>query len=102
MRTTLVWCAASLFAIGQQQEPVAPAVAAAVAAVDHHLHLFTTALGPVSEGLPLTAAALVDQLDEAGIRRAAVFSVAYGFGNPNRPAVEHEYQQGQSRERSRR
>jgi uncharacterized protein len=84
MKTTLLWCAASLLAIGQPQEPVKPAV-------DHHQHLFSTVLGPVNKGLPLTAADLVGQLDEAGIRRAAVFSVAYGFGNPNRPAVEHEY-----------
>ena len=84
MRTTLPWCMAGLLTIGQPQEPVRPAV-------DHHLHLFSEALGPVSKGLPMTAADLIVQLDEAGIRRAAVFSVAYGFGNPNRPPVEHEY-----------
>jgi predicted TIM-barrel fold metal-dependent hydrolase len=44
-----------------------------------------------AEMLALEVADLIAQLDEAGIRRAAVFSVAYGFGNPNRPAVEHEY-----------
>ena len=60
-------------------------------ALDHHLHLFSEALGPVAKGLPITAVDLIEQLDEAGIRRAAVFSVAYGFGNPNRPPVEHEY-----------
>lgn len=91
MRTTLLWCAASLLAIGQPQEPVQPVQPVQPAAVDHHQHLFSTVLGPVNKGLPLTAAELVGQLDEAGIRRAAVFSVAYGFGNPNRPAVEHEY-----------
>jgi predicted TIM-barrel fold metal-dependent hydrolase len=84
MRAILLWCAASLLAIGPPQEPVRPAV-------DHHQHLFSLALGPVGKGLPITAADLVVQLDEAGIRRAAVFSVAYGFGNPNRRAVEHEY-----------
>ena len=62
-----------------------------VPAVDHHQHLFSPALGEVAKGLAITAADLVGQLDEAGIRRAAVFSVAYGFGNPNRPAAEHEY-----------
>ena len=34
---------------------------------------------------------LVKLLDLAGIRRAAVFSVAYQFGNPNRPPVSDEY-----------
>lgn len=65
-------------------------------AVDHHQHLFTAALGPVGKGLAVTAADLVAQLDEAGIRRAAVFSVGYSFGNPNRPAVEHEYDKVQA------
>jgi len=77
-------CAASLLAIGAPEAPARPAV-------DHHQHLFTPVLGPVAKGLAITAADLISQLDEAGIRRAAVFSVAYGFGNPNRPAVEHEY-----------
>ena len=31
------------------------------------------------------------QLDSAGVRRALVLSVAYMFGNPNRPPVENEY-----------
>jgi uncharacterized protein len=84
LRTTLFWCAASLFMIGQPQEPVRPAV-------DHHLHLLTPEQGPVPKEMPITAADLIAQLDEAGIRRAAVFSVAYGFGNPNRPPVDNEY-----------
>lgn len=84
MRAILLGLATSLLTIGQPQQSVRPGV-------DHHQHLFTAALGPVANGLALTAADLIAQLDEAGIRRAAVFSVAYGFGNPNRPAVEHEY-----------
>lgn len=84
MKSALMWCVASLLAIGQPQEPVRPAV-------DHHLHLFSEALGPVAKGLPITAADLIAQLDDAGIRRAVVLSVAYGFGNPNRPPVEGEY-----------
>ena len=31
-------------------------------------------------------------LDAAGIRKALVLSLAYQYGNPNRPAVENEYQ----------
>lgn len=84
MKSALMWCVASLLALGQPQEPVRPAV-------DHHLHLFSEALGPVAKGLPITAADLIAQLDDAGIRRAVVLSVAYGFGNPNRPPVEDEY-----------
>jgi predicted TIM-barrel fold metal-dependent hydrolase len=60
--------------------------------VDHHQHLFH----PMDNGLApdagtVTASELVAYLDEAGIRRALVLSVAYQFGNPNRPAVEDEY-----------
>jgi predicted TIM-barrel fold metal-dependent hydrolase len=32
-------------------------------------------------------------LDEAGIRQALVLSLAYQYGNPNRPPVENEYDQ---------
>ena len=37
------------------------------------------------------AARLITLLDEAGIRQAAVLSLAYMYGNPNRPPVEREY-----------
>ena len=37
------------------------------------------------------AARLIALLDEAGIRQAAVLSLAYMYGNPNRPPVEREY-----------
>jgi len=39
----------------------------------------------------ITADPLVAYLDVAEIRRALVLSVAYQFGNPNRPAVKDEY-----------
>jgi len=38
----------------------------------------------------ITADPLVAYLDVAEIRRALVLSVAYQFGNPNRPAVNGE------------
>lgn len=63
-------------------------------AVDHHQHLFSPATAALAPGLiPVTADDLVHLLDLAGVRRAAVFSVAYQFGNPNRPAVADEYAQ---------
>jgi uncharacterized protein len=49
---------------------------------DHHLHLFTI---PAYEAADVIAA-----LDEAGIMRGAVLSIAYQFGNPNRPTVPDE------------
>ena len=84
MKATLLGLAASLLAIGQPAAPPRPVV-------DHHQHLFSPAVGPVEAGLAITGADLIAQLDQAGIRRAAVFSVAYQFGNPNRPAVDDEY-----------
>jgi predicted TIM-barrel fold metal-dependent hydrolase len=59
---------------------------------DFHQHLFgpgTQALSPTLERV--TAPRLVALLDSAGIRRAAVFSIAYQFSNPNRPPVPDEY-----------
>jgi predicted TIM-barrel fold metal-dependent hydrolase len=60
--------------------------------IDHHQHLFSptaTKLAPSIQ--PVSAADLVALLDMAGIRRAVVLSLAYQFGNPNRPPVENEY-----------
>jgi predicted TIM-barrel fold metal-dependent hydrolase len=60
--------------------------------VDHHQHLFHPAVtGLALDTGTVTANELVAYLDAAGIRRALVLSVAYQFGNPNRPAVEDEY-----------
>jgi predicted TIM-barrel fold metal-dependent hydrolase len=59
--------------------------------VDHHLHLFNPTMTQVTSGLPITASDAVRTLDRAGVRRAVLLSVAYQFGNPNRPAVPNEY-----------
>jgi predicted TIM-barrel fold metal-dependent hydrolase len=41
---------------------------------------------------PITAADLVANLDEAGVQRAAVLSVAYWFGSAHRQPMENEYE----------
>jgi len=67
-------------------EPPAPAI-------DHHQHLFSpgiVALLASPAVKPLDAHRLVALLDEAGIRRAVVLSVAYMYGRPSR-VVEDEY-----------
>jgi predicted TIM-barrel fold metal-dependent hydrolase len=61
-----------------------PAAAAAQPTVDHHQHLFSPALAKVINGTPITAAELVQRLDEAKIKRAVVLSTAYSFSNPAR------------------
>lgn len=67
------------------------ATLAAQPRADHHQHLLRSALTP-PEGYAQSAAELIRQLDEAKIERAVLLSIAYQFGNPNRPAVANEYE----------
>jgi predicted TIM-barrel fold metal-dependent hydrolase len=63
-------------------------------AADHHQHLYSPAIAARAPGgEPTDAAHLVRLLDQAGIRQALVLSLAYQYGNPNRPPVEKEYDQ---------
>lgn len=66
--------------------------------IDYHQHLFSPVIAALNPGglTPLGAAELIALLDKAGIRRALVLSVAYLFGNPNRPPVENEYEKVQA------
>ncbi|MBL8222650.1 MAG: amidohydrolase family protein [Bryobacterales bacterium] len=73
----------------------AAALATAQPAVDHHLHLLQSAASPPKE-FARTAADLIRQLDEARIQRGVVLSIAYQFGNPNRPPVANERQRVQA------
>lgn len=61
--------------------------------VDHHQHFFGPSVTALSRGVqPITGAELIVLLNSAGIQRAVVLSVAYQFGNPNRPPLENEYE----------
>lgn len=60
--------------------------------VDHHQHLFR----PTAAGPTVTATDLVKLMDEAGIKRAIVLSIAYQFSNPNRPPLTDEYERVRS------
>ncbi len=66
----------------------------AVPVADHHQHLFSPAmialLDTTGQTPPVTARDVVTLLDSAGIRKAAVLSVAYLYGSPSR-TVEDEY-----------
>ena len=60
--------------------------------IDYHQHLLSPSaakLGALPK--PLTARDLIPLLDAAGVRRALVLSLAYQYGNPNRPPVADEY-----------
>jgi predicted TIM-barrel fold metal-dependent hydrolase len=62
--------------------------------IDYHQHLLSPSAAKLG-GLPTTFTArdLVALLDAAGVQRALVLSLAYQFGNPNRPPVKDEYEQ---------
>ena len=87
MRVRILWCAIALLVpspLNAQSQPL----------IDHHQHFFGPAVTTLSPGIePITATELVVMLDSAGIRRGVVLSVAYQFGNPNRPPIENEYAQ---------
>jgi predicted TIM-barrel fold metal-dependent hydrolase len=77
-------CAVAVLSLAAMQDKPVPTA-------DHHQHLYNPALGALTQGEPVTAADLIPLLDQAGIRRAVLFSIAYQFSNPNRPAVANEY-----------
>ena len=70
-----------------------PLVASAQPRADHHQHLVSPRSAELSPTLKvITARDLIAELDAVGIRQATVLSVAYMYGNPNRPPVADEYQ----------
>ena len=85
MKAILLAFAAALVSIALAADTPPPP------AVDHHQHLYNPALGALTLGEPVTAGDLVPLLDQAGIRRAVLFSIAYQFSNPNLPPVANEY-----------
>src|SRR5262245_27642748 len=79
-------------AVSFQGVPTGIATGAGAPAVDHHQHLFShTAVALAPGTTVVTADDLVRLLDLAGIRRATILSIAYQFGNPNRPPIDDEY-----------
>ena len=62
--------------------------------IDYHQHLLSPSAAKLgSLPKPLTARDLISLLDAAGIQRALVLSLAYQYGNPNKPPVPSEYAQ---------
>lgn len=59
---------------------------------DFHQHLLSPAVARIiGQSKPFLARDLIAEMDAAGIRQAVILSMAYQFGNPNRPPVEDEY-----------
>jgi uncharacterized protein len=61
-------------------------------AIDYHQHLLSPSAARLGS-LPntFTARDLIALLDAAGVQRALILSLAYQYGNPNKPAVKDEY-----------
>jgi predicted TIM-barrel fold metal-dependent hydrolase len=63
-------------------------------AIDYHEHLLSPSAAKLgSLPSPVTTNELIPLMDAAGVRRALVLSLAYQYGNPNRPPVPDEYAQ---------
>jgi predicted TIM-barrel fold metal-dependent hydrolase len=62
--------------------------------IDYHQHLLSPSAAKLgSLPSPVTTNELIPLMDAAGVRRALVLSLAYQYGNPNRPPVSDEYAQ---------
>ena len=58
---------------------------------DHHQHLFSPSIAEAGKITPIAAKDVIGLLDEAGIKRAVLLSVAYQYGRPGRePKNEYE------------
>lgn len=72
------------------------ALAAQTPEIDYHQHLFSSAAAAVvtgdSRSPGISARDVVALLDQAGIRRALILSVAYTWGKASRTPVEDEYE----------
>jgi predicted TIM-barrel fold metal-dependent hydrolase len=65
--------------------------------IDYHQHLFSPAAAALVTGNPsspgISASNVIALLDDAGIQRALVLSVAYTWGKASRATVDDEYKQ---------
>jgi predicted TIM-barrel fold metal-dependent hydrolase len=60
--------------------------------IDYHQHLLSPSAAKLgSLPKPFTARNLISLLDATGVRRALVLSLAYQYGNPNKPSIPDEY-----------
>jgi len=60
---------------------------------DFHQHLLSPAVAKlIGVPHPFVARDLIAEMNAAGIKHALILSLAYQFGNPNRPPVSREYE----------
>jgi len=81
MKISLALAAVSLLAACATAPPSAPVPPRAAPLVDYHQHLISAAFAPIVKFPGRDGAALVRELDAAGIERAVVLSVGYSFAD---------------------
>ncbi|MGO4210481.1 amidohydrolase family protein [Terriglobus sp. 2YAB30_2] len=60
--------------------------------IDYHQHLLSPEVAKlIGASRTFSASDLIAEMDRGGLRKAVVLSLAYQFGNPNRPPVQDEY-----------
>jgi predicted TIM-barrel fold metal-dependent hydrolase len=70
---------------------LAGSVIAQIPLADHHQHIFSPSMAEFQKIRTITAAEVIKDLDEAGIKRGVLLSTAYAYGRPGRePQNEYE------------
>ena len=88
MKTFLVLAALPLLAACAAIPAPTPDPPRAAPVVDYHQHLVSPAFAPLAKMPERDGAALVRELDAAGIERAVVLSVGYSFGDERKKLVD--------------
>src|SRR5918995_4348826 len=81
MKISPLFAAVPLLAACAATPAAAPVAPRAAPLVDYHQHLVSPAFAPIAKMPERDGAALVRELDAAGIERAVVLSVGYSFAD---------------------
>jgi predicted TIM-barrel fold metal-dependent hydrolase len=88
MKISLLLAAVPLVAACATTPAAAPVRPRATPLVDYHQHLVSPAFAPIAKMPERDGAALVKELDAAGIERAVVLSVGYSFGDERKKLTD--------------
>jgi predicted TIM-barrel fold metal-dependent hydrolase len=88
MRTSLLLAAVPLLAACTATPAAAPEAPRTAPLVDYHQHLVSPAFAPIVKFAERDGAALLKELDAAGIERAVVLSVGYSFADERKALAD--------------
>ncbi|HYI10176.1 MAG TPA: amidohydrolase family protein [Thermoanaerobaculia bacterium] len=88
MKIALVLAAVPLLAACATTPAAAPVSPRAAPLVDYHQHLISSAFAPIVKSSERDGAALVRELDAAGIEQAVVLSVGYSFADERKELTD--------------